>query len=503
LFRVPSNSNPSQRSGLSWDRALAHRLGPQMARAAYTAGLAVTLSDGGTRPIPLTGTPVVLPDSELERRAHLSHLVTSATFKMARAALQGWLRDELLNGLSPFERELALATAHRQEHLATVRVDYFVADRPYALEVNATIPAMQAYSDIAAESFIRAAAGVIGMNESQTLALLQRNGSNARALYEALRTSFAAERGKEPKQMALLCRRNDAQYSELAHLAAHFSAWGTPAEVVYPDEATYDGTFYARGRPFDLVYRHLFVRRLEQLDAPAIKRFYAEAPGGKTSLLNGPASHVEVKAVFAELSRALADPELAQEAGLTDDELGAVQEAVPWTRRFRPGPGKGPQGERITDIVEHVAAEPARFVLKRSWDYGGKQVFLGNTVGEPVYEDRIRAAYGRALSWRELCQEASRDQVGGGFVVQEVVLTQPEPHLLCTADEVRPVELFVDYSGYASVGPAQTAPWGGVCRGSVSRIVNIVGGGGVIPLLRQSVAAELEDGVRRAMRTWD
>jgi hypothetical protein len=34
--------------------------------------------------------------------------------------------------------------------------------------------------------------------------------------------------------------------------------------------------------------------------------------------------------------------------------------------------------------------------------------------------------------------------------------------------------------------------WGGVCRGSLSQIVNIVGGGGVLPLLTAEVAAKLE-----------
>jgi hypothetical protein len=81
--------------------------------------------------------------------------------------------------------------------------------------------------------------------------------------------------------------------------------------------------------------------------------------------------------------------------------------------------------------------------------------------------------------------------VGGGFVVQEVVETRPETHLLCSGAEPTPTELFVDFSAYASVGLPEQPAWGGVCRGSPSHIVNIVGGGGVLPLITTGVARSL------------
>ena len=52
---------------------------------------------------------------------------------------------------------------------------------------------------------------------------------------------------------------------------------------------------------------------------------------------------------------------------------------------------------------------------------------------------------------------------------------------------VSSVELYVDFSAYASVGIDAPLEWGGVCRGSLSQIVNIVGGGGVLPLLTEEV----------------
>lgn len=143
-------------------------------------------------------------------------------------------------------------------------------------------------------------------------------------------------------------------------------------------------------------------------------------------------------------------------------------------------------------MVALVAATPARFVLKRSWDYGGRAVFLGRSAGTVPYTERVQAAYGAPMTWAELCARTAADRAGGGFVVQEVVDSPPEDHLLCEPNgTVLPASFFVDYSAYASVGLARQPAWGGVCRGSLSEIVNIVGGGGVLPLITTEVASKL------------
>ncbi|RYZ37394.1 MAG: hypothetical protein EOO72_10585, partial [Myxococcaceae bacterium] len=106
------------------------------------------------------------------------------------------------------------------------------------------------------------------------------------------------------------------------------------------------------------------------------------------------------------------------------------------------------------------------------------------------YEERVKGAYGESKTWEQLCERAATEPQGG-FVVQEVVDTQPEEHLVCGTNQVLPTSFFVDYSAYASVGLAKQPAWGGVCRGSMSEIVNIVGGGGVLPLITTEVASKL------------
>jgi hypothetical protein len=475
-------------------RSQARHIAPELAQVAYKRGLAVTQQDGTTRPIPITATPVVLDASEIRRRAELSARLSSATVKMARALLDGPDAQELLGALSPMERVMAERTWRQASRLATTRVDYFVSGaRAMALEVNATIPAMQGYSDIAARTFIEVVGRYFRYPEKALHALLSLNGSNTLALYRALLDGYSAERnGRMPDTVALLCRRNDAQITELRWLCERFREYGADADVVHPDEVSGADAFVANGKRYDLVYRHLFVRRLEETPSPWVEDFLGVVPGKKAVFLNPPASQVEVKATFARLSQALAEPQLAQAARLTPEELTAVRESVPWTRVFRSGPASGPDGERAEDLVALVAADPKRFVLKRSWDYGGKAVFLGRSVGTVPYTERVKAAYGEPLGWPELCARAAVDPAGGGFVVQEVVDTKPEDHLLCEqTGTVVPTSFYVDYSAYASVGLARQPAWGGVCRGSMSEIVNIVGGGGVLPLITSEVAAKL------------
>jgi hypothetical protein len=496
--RRPSTYLPNVHSALvEILRSGASRFGPGLAEDACARGLAVTRLDGSIRPIPVTATPVILPKDEILRRATVSTLLSRAALKMSRTVLAGPDRELLLSALSPLERRLAEDTFAQVSMLATTRVDYFVAGTPFALEVNATIPAMQGYSDIAANAFIEHVGRYAGIEDRRIADLQARNGSNALALYRALIESYAAQRdGAMPERILLLCRRNDAQISEQRYLAERFTELGTEAEVVHPDELSGEDVIQARGRSWDLVYRHLFARRLEETPNPFVENFFRTFYKWRTVLLNPPSAQVEVKTTFALLSRALVEPPLAEAAGLEKDELLAIADLVPWTRLLRAGPALAPGGEHVEDLVAYVAAHPDRFVIKRAWDYGGKAVFVGQMLGTPQFEERVQAAYGAALDWAALCARAANDPTGGGFVVQEYVESKPEPHVLCTTEGVHEAELYVDFSAYGTVAPGRMPQWGGVCRGSVSPIVNIVGGGGVLPLITSEVAERLHTAFR-------
>jgi hypothetical protein len=472
----------------------AKHFGPELANTAYARGLAVTnKADGSTKPIPITATPVIIDELELKRRQQLSALLSSATLKMSRAVLDGLHRDVVFAGLSPLEQMMAEATSQRLSTLVTTRVDFFAAaeSKIKALEVNATIPAMQGYSDIAANTFIEVVGRFWRAPDHLIAAWQAKNGSNALALYRALVDGYAQVRpGRTPERMALLSRRNDAQASEQRYLCERFRDLGADADIVHPDQLSGDDAVRANGKTYDLIYRHLFVRRLEEPGlegAGYVRQLLAEPNGTRAVVLNPPASQVEVKAVFALLSEATENAAIAQAAHLSGAELEAIATTVPWTRVFR---GDG--------LLEKVSKNPDAYVLKRSWDYGGRAVFVGRTRTESTFGDRVKAAYGEPLDWAALCAKALNDPQGGGFVVQQVVDIHPENHLLCSASTQESVDLYVDFSAYASVGLPNQPAWGGVCRGSLSHIVNIVGGGGVLPLLTDEVANRL----LTAWRAW-
>jgi hypothetical protein len=464
-----------------------------MAEKAYRAGLAVTSPGGDTRPIPITATPVVLSEQGLLERCRDARHLSSAAAKMASAILSGPQAEVLLSALSPLERRMAQKTHRATSQLATARVDCFVEEgRAWALEVNATIPAMQAYSDIAANTFIEEVCRDAGLSAARAEQLISANGSNARALYEALLQVFERRRGGPLERMGILCRPNDAQITELRYLARKFSEWGTECDVLFPDQLSGETQVMAHGKPYPLLYRHLFVRRLEEQPSPYTEALLLETPGDRAVVVNPPASQVEVKTTFALLSESAADGALAASALLSDEERETIVRAVPWTRRLRRAAGRDPQGNPVRDLVAFVAAHPQDFVLKRGWDYGGKAVFIGQDANLPSFRERASAAFGDALDWQQLCARAADDSRGGGFVVQKRVASSPERHLLCAEGEVHPIDLFVDFSAYASVG-LDGGGWGGVCRGSPSQIVNIVGGGGMLPLLKETVARQLWD----------
>jgi hypothetical protein len=76
--------------------------------------------------------------------------------------------------------------------------------------------------------------------------------------------------------------------------------------------------------------------------------------------------------------------------------------------------------------------------------------------------------------------------------VQELVPAHPERMLRVDAGGVDARDLYVDLSAFTNLGEAPR-PSGGAVRASESRIVNILGGGGLSPLVREDVLARLLD----------
>lgn len=450
------------------------RLGPaerdDFAQRAQGAASALGLMRGPGE-IPLVLSPVSLPREELAALGRAARLLVSALVKVARDLIEHRpARAQVLFAhLSPLEHA-ALATQWRAaEELLVARVDWFVdrSGRPKALEVNSTIPAMQVYSDAAAQGWLTALCGEPGAR------LAGRNPSNAAWLLDAfLGAAQAAGRGDPgrpfPQGLAvqLLHREGDPQRTELLGLASRLRARGAEAACVTPAELVLDGA------PHRALYRHLFARYVA-LDSDLGRAFLEPQRHGMWNRVNG---WLETKGLIGELSAhvgsqlgAQADPALAPDEGtplLTPEERWAVLALLPWTRL-------------LDDASDAELSDGDQIVLKRSHDYGGKSVLIGRDAGPSNFRDVVAAA---------------RREPPGTWVVQELVDAPPQERWFCAhwPDGERSAQrspLHLDISTYASLLP-HAGDGGSVCRAAAGRIVNIVGGGGVAPLFADDVLAE-------------
>jgi hypothetical protein len=434
------------------------RVGREAARLAWQGGMSVLKPDGSVVPIPLVAEPEVYAREELAWVAGESSAILSGSVKLARALLgRGDPRDrEALTG--PFEgleaEAMSLLFTEAPCPAVVARVDFLLprgGGRPRALELNATIPAMPAYADLAAHSWLRAAARARGMSPREERDLVARCASHMEALRQSLLAFYKARGGtKERPSFALVARPGDAQSGELLRLAEHFRQMGHPAQNVVPMDADPDR--------FDVLYRHVWAHRTPR-ESPFARALLSPSRWVLANPVNG---LLEAKALFARLSEAGEDSSLAGAAGLDELERGAARR-LPWTRLHSEA------------LVERLVDERERFVLKRSWDYGGKSVHLGAEM-EPD-------------AWGRVVREAATDGRGGGFVAQERVFAERRPATRVTPEGVSVGALYRDISTYAGLLPVH--PAGSVVRAAASPIVNILGGGGLAPVIPEDVYQRL------------
>jgi hypothetical protein len=393
----------------------------------------------GKDPIPLVLSPVALPRGELAALGRAARLLVSALVKVARELIER--RPErarlLFRHLSATEQE-ALATLYREaEELVISRVDWFVdrEARPRALEVNATIPAMPVYSDAATRGWLQA------HGAEAAFARVDQNGP---WVVDSFLAAAARTGRKPPMRVQLLHRDADPQRAEMDVLAKIFRERGCEARAVTPASVDLDGQ--------GAIYRHIFARHAEPRSALG----QALLDPKRFGIWNRVDGWLETKAVLAEVSAQ------ARSETLTPEERDAVASVVPWTRL-------------LDDVSDAELGNGDRFILKRSHDYGGKSV----VIGRDVRPDGFRLAL-----------QVARVEEPGSWIVQELVDAPALDRFFVDRGKAVRAPLHLDISTYASLIPG-VRDGGCVCRGAPGRVVNIVGGGGVAPLLPEDVLDEV------------
>jgi hypothetical protein len=433
------------------------RVGRAAAERAWAEGMTVLRPDGTVVPIPLVAEPEVLSRAALAEVAREAEAILSGAVKLARTLLdEGDARDRaaLVGPFSGLEAEAMARLFEAPLPVMVARVDFLVPEGggpPRALELNATIPAMPGYADLAAFSWIGAAARERGLSPREERALVARCGSHMERLRDALAAVYRSRGGtRERPSIAIVARPGDAQIGELRRLAAHFRQMGHDAANLVPADC--------EPERWDVLYRHVWAHRVDS-GAPFARALRDPVRHVIVNPVNG---LLEAKALFARLSECAEDAALAGRAGLDPRERDAAAR-LPWTRRLDAA------------VAPRVLAERERFVLKRSWDYGGKSVILG---AETAPED-----------WARAVEAAVADARGGGFVAQERIFAARRPATRITPEGVTRGDLYRDLSTYCGLGPSR--PDGSVVRAAASPIVNILGGGGLAPVVPEDVVEAL------------
>lgn len=242
----------------------------------------------------------------------------------------------------------------------------------------------------------------------------------------------------------------------------HFERAGFPSMVTHPAAlALRGGQLWDEesGKVIDIVYKRVLVGEL--LERLGLDNVLTETIRERAACVVNSfrAQLLFKKTLFALLSE-LADAAVER---FTPAQRRAIHTHLPWTRTVRAGWAEW-HGERV-DLLEHVAANAERLVLKPNSEYGGKGVVLGWEVTPDEWQQALAYA------------AASPDP----FVVQERIPLATQPFPLVRDGALRFEERFMDLDPY-TFGPAGVRG-AGVRLGATGLLNVTAGGGSAVPLV--------------------
>lgn len=288
--------------------------------------------------------------------------------------------------LTPEEDELFRLEPGYPCPIPTSRLDAFFVDSqgPAGLrftEFNAETPAAAAYTDGLAEVFL--ALPILGAfaEHYQVIAPPARPG-----VLHALLESYAAWRGvRALPRIAILDWTEVPTYSEFVLFREYFTRMGLDVLIGDVRDCDFhDGTFYVAGRPIDLVYKRVLISELIErggMQHPLVRALRANA----VCMVNPP----RCKALYKKASFAVLSDEANQHL-FTAEQQAVIQDHIPWTRVVEAR--QTTYGGRSVDLLEFIATNKDRLVLKPNDDYGGKGIVLGWTVDSARWDEALRTA---------------------------------------------------------------------------------------------------------------
>jgi hypothetical protein len=352
-------------------------------------------------------------------------------------------------GLREIEEALFQADPGFADPSPTARYDAFFVDESALkfTENNAETPAGAGYNDALTELFY----ALPVVREFSKRYLLRPLPARPHVL-NALLGTYERWRGHRsaPPRIAIFDWAGVPTVSEFRVFQSYFASHGLECGIFTPGEAVYDGGRLRVGDyAIDLIYKRVLISELLEsggLSHPIVRAVL----DGAVCMVNA----FRCKLLYKKASLAVLSDERNARL-LTSDERQAVADHIPWTRvvaerktEFR--------GEKI-DLVPHVLANRATFVLKPNDEYGGKGIVLGWTVDQPAWEAAVRHALTEP------------------YVVQEKVGLPNEVYPSYHDGRLHLNERVQDTNPY--VGPSGTMD-ACLTRISTEALVNVTAGGG-------------------------
>ncbi|HJQ67695.1 MAG TPA: hypothetical protein VKA70_01900 [Blastocatellia bacterium] len=404
-----------------------------------------SLSFGG-RAICTVLRPYFITAEQYEYVRRASTLVMMAIAALGRRLMSdSRLRSEL--DLDAKEEEIIQVDTGYGSADVSARLDGFLSEEGdfNFVEYNAESPGGLGYGNALSDAFAR-------------MPIMREFSAryDARALpvrtfvFDALLAAYHRWGARGLPNVAIVDWRGVSTYSEFLLMQSEFESHGCQVRIADPEELEYrGGRLFVGDFAIDLVYKRVVTAEL--LAKYGTRHPLIDAVRDRAvCMANGFAVQMLYKkAVFALLS------DTAISSSFGPEMASLLARHIPWTRKVREM--KTDYKGRSIDLVEFVAGNRERLVLKPNSEYGGRGVVLG---WECDPDD-----------WRK----ALSDALNNSYIVQERVPLGREAYPSIVDGELRIDERYLDLDPY--VWDGERAEGCGV-RLSKLALLNVSAGGG-------------------------
>lgn len=352
--------------------------------------------------------------------------------------------------LDPYEEELFHLDKGGPPPWSSSRLDtFYLADEPSVkvVEYNAETPAGIGYGDKLGEVFDE----LEPMKRMQEQFAMTCNPAMGN-LYESLMNAYQKWGGRNTPQIAILDWRDVPTLNEHEISRVYFESRGTKAILADPRELDYrDGHLWKDDFRIDMIYKRVLYSEL--IEYLGLDNAVVRAIRDRTVFItNSPSAKMMAKkASLAFLS------DERQAHLFTPVQQQVITETIPWTRVVEDR--KTLYQDNEIDLLDFIADNKEKLVIKPNDEYGGKGVIIGWECSHDGWESAIRQ--GRTTP----------------HVVQERVpiVQQDFPTWINGSLDISP--RFVDADPYVFNG---TTVSGCLTRLSPLTLLNVTAGGGSI-----------------------